>query len=282
MATTLCEAMREMTAGWKDDLPPDWRLVMQDVETGADDIDPHLQLEAWEPIFPARKGRSFPGAPEGAHMLRAFDAVRADAVRVVLLGQDPYPDPAASTGRAFEIGNALVWRDLERMFSKSIRAFTLMLMAARYDRPELTHSFSAWSTMLAEIESGSLQIEDPADMADRQERAGVLLLNSALTLSRFQRDVDPHQGRGHVLFWRPVIRAALRHIASQDRPVVFVAFGQAAADNLEHAGCLPAPAPHLSLVLPHPAFAEEFLACANPFLAANAHLQRMGAQPIAW
>ncbi|OCW56127.1 uracil-DNA glycosylase [Hoeflea olei] len=274
--------MCETTAGWKEDLAPDWRAVMADVALGTAAVAPDLELEAWEPIFPARRGRTFPGAPAGAHMLRAFDEVRARDVRVVLLGQDPYPEPAAATGRAFEIGNALVWRDLDRMFSKSIRAWTQMLMAARHGRPELSQSFDAWPKMLAEIESGALAIEAPSDLAGRQEAEGVLLLNSSLTLSRFRRDIDPHQSQGHVRFWAPVIQAALRHVAGQGRPVVFIALGQAAADNLEAAGLLPATDPHLSLVLPHPAYADDFLACANPFLAANAHFERLGAQPINW
>lgn len=282
MVSRLRDALCETAAGWKDDLPPDWRAVLAAVEHGSADVAPELELEPWEPIFPARKGRVFPGAPEGAHMLRAFDGVRADAVRVVLLGQDPYPEPAAASGRAFEIGNALVWRDLDRMFSKSIRAWTQMLMAARYRRPELAAGFTAWAPMLDDIEAGTLDIDPPARMADRQERQGVLLLNSALTLSRFRRDVDPHQGRGHVPFWAPVIQAVLRHVARAEHPVVFVALGDAAAGNLDAAGLLPAPAPHLSLVMPHPAFADDFLACPNPFLAANAHLHRMGAPPIDW
>lgn len=282
MTTTLRDALSETTAGWKDDLAPDWREVMADVRLGAEAVGAALELEAWEPIFPARLGRTFPGAPNGAHMLRAFDDVRAGAVRVVLLGQDPYPEPAAATGRAFEIGNALIWRDLDRMFSKSIRAWTQMLMAARHERPDLSESFAAWPKMLAEIESGALEIEAPAEMAGRQEAEGVLLLNSSLTLSRFRRDIDPHQSRGHVPFWAPLIQTALRHVAGQGRPVVFVALGQAAADNLAAAGLLPAARPHLSLVLPHPAYAEEFLACPNPFLQANAHLERMGAHPIDW
>lgn len=282
MATTLRDALAEMTAGWKADLPPDWRPVMDPVRTGTEDVDASLELEAWEPIFPARKGRVFPGAPDGAHMLRAFDGVRADRVRVVLLGQDPYPEPAAATGRAFEIGNAFAWQDLDRMFSKSIRAWTQALMAARHKRPDLAENFAAWSGMLDEIEAGTLAIEAPTEMAERQQGQGVLLLNSSLTLSRFRRDIDPHQARGHVPFWAPVIQAVLRHVAAQGQPVVFVALGQAAADNLEAAGLLPAAGPHLSLVLPHPAYAEDFLACPNPFLAANAHLARLGAPPIDW
>lgn len=280
MPSTLREVLCELSADWLQDLPSGWRTVLNDVRLAADDVAEDLELEVWEPVFPARKQKVFPGAPADAHMLRAWESVPPDGVRVVLLGQDPYPEPAAATGRAFEVGNALVWRDLDRMFSKSIRAWTQMLMAARHQRPELSQSFAAWSPMLKEIEAGELAIEAPLDMADHQEREGVMLLNSALTLTRFRPDIDPHQAHGHAPFWAPLIQATLRHVAAQNRPVVFIALGELAAANLKAAN-LP-PAPHLTLTLPHPAFAEDFLACPNPFLAANAHLERAGAAPINW
>ena len=90
-----------------------------------------LALEPWEPIFPARKGKHYPGAPSGAHIFHAFDRLEPDRVRVVVLGQDPYPCGAFSTGRAFEAGNVASWRELEKMFSVSVRTFMLMIAAAR-------------------------------------------------------------------------------------------------------------------------------------------------------
>ena len=85
-----------------------------------------------------------PGEPNGAHMLRAFDGIRPEEVRCVLLGQDPYPCPAFSTGRAFEAGNTGTWRELDKMFSRSVRAFMMQIAAARTGNTELVSTFGQW------------------------------------------------------------------------------------------------------------------------------------------
>src|SRR5687768_3353017 len=99
MAVRLVDALEEMLDGWQDDLPASWRPVLAGVRLGFDACDPDCVIEHWEPIFPARRDRRFPGAPAAAHMLRAFDAVDPADVRCVVLGQDPYPEPGFATGR---------------------------------------------------------------------------------------------------------------------------------------------------------------------------------------
>ncbi len=282
MPVRLVDALREMLSGWQRYLPEAWLPILDGVELGFDQCDPELELEHWEPIFPARRGRIFPGAPSGAHMLRAFDGVVPDEVRCVVLGQDPYPEPGFATGRAFEAGNVAAWRELDKMFSKSVRAWTQQICAARTGRAELAASFDAWPGLLREIEAGTVALEAPGAIGDRWVAEGVLLLNSSLTLSRFRVDVDPHQSRGHLPVWRPLILAVLRHLARCDRPIVYVAFGNEAAENLRLAG-LETPGPQQAAFFrPHPAAADDFLASENPFLACNRHLAAAGAQPIAW
>jgi uracil-DNA glycosylase len=61
--------------------------------------------------------------PVGAHMLRAFEGIPPHHVRCVILGQAPYRAPDFATDRAFETGNVASWRELDKMFSKSVRAF---------------------------------------------------------------------------------------------------------------------------------------------------------------
>ena len=126
-------ALRETLEGWQEDIASPWRDVITDVALGFEQVDATLELEPWEPIFPARRGRTLPGAPAGAHMLRAFDGVAPEDVRCVILGQDPYPCPAFATGRAFEAGNVARWRELDKMFSPSVRAF-VQLIRGRPDR----------------------------------------------------------------------------------------------------------------------------------------------------
>ena len=72
MAMQLGAALRDTLEGWQADLHPPWRDVVGDVALAFGDVGPALELDLWEPIFPARRGRRFPGAPAGAHMLRAF------------------------------------------------------------------------------------------------------------------------------------------------------------------------------------------------------------------
>lgn len=282
MTVRLVDALQEMLEGWQDDLPATWLPVLRDVELGLDACDPELELEHWEPIFPTRRGRLFPGAPRDAHMLGAFDDIAPAQVRCVLLGQDPYPEPGFATGRAFEAGNVAVWRELDKMFSKSVRAFMQQVCAARTGRGELAASFGAWPGLLREIEAGTVEMESPATIANRWVAQGVLLLNSSLTLSRFQVGIDPHQSRGHLPVWRPLILTVLRHLAATRRPIIYVAFGDAATENLRLAGLDQPAAPQAAFVRPHPAAAEALLSLENPFLACNRHLAASGAQPIAW
>ena len=280
----LKDALEETFAGWCEDLAPAWRGVVDAVDLGFDAVDTSLILEPWEPIFPARRGRAFPGAPPGAHVFRAFDGLAPEDVRCVILGQDPYPCPAFATGRAFESGNVARWRELDKMFSPSVRALVQLVVAARTGEARYAEGFERWPTALADIESGRVEFEPPATLAGRWVASGVLLLNSALTLSRFDPAVGPHQARGHLPLWRPVLLAVLRHLAARRVPLVCIGFGDAAASLLRGADLDEADPPaHVRVVLrPHPAAAGELFALENPFSLCNRHLESMDAAPVDW
>ncbi|MEZ5666085.1 MAG: uracil-DNA glycosylase [Alphaproteobacteria bacterium] len=275
--------MREILAGWSADLEPAWTAVLADVDLDFDAIGRDLELEPWEPVFPARRGKRFPGAPAGAHMLRAFDGIAPDAVRCVVLGQDPYPEPGFATGRAFEAGNVAAWRELDKMFSKSVRAFLQLVVAARSGDSRYADSFAAWHTTLTAVESGLVELEPPDALAQRWVGQGVLLLNTSLTLSRFAVAVDPHQARGHLPLWRPLMQRVIAYLRDRGTPVVFLGFGDAAAATLRAAGLgEDAAAPCACVLRAHPAFAEQVLGRDNPFEICNRRLEAMGAAPIAW
>lgn len=285
MAMRLRDALEETLAGWREDFSPVWRDVLGGVDLGFDSVDPTLAIEPWEPIFPARRGRAFPGAPPGAHVFRAFDGLAPEDVRCVILGQDPYPCPAFSTGRAFEAGNLAAWRELDKMFSPSVRAVIQLVVAARTGEARCAAGFECWPSVLAEIESGRVGLEPPAALADRWVASGVLLLNSALTLSRFDVHVGPHQARGHVPLWRPLLLAVLRRLAARPAPLVCIGFGDTAASLLAEAKLAePGNSRERRLVIlrPHPAAAGELLALDNPFSLCNRHLEAVGGTPVDW
>ena len=203
MTMRLRAALRETLDGWQEDIASPWRDVITDVALGFEQVDATLELEPWEPIFPARRGRTLPGAPPGAHMLRAFDGIAPESVRCVIVGQDPYPCPAFATGRAFEAGNVARWRELDKMFSPSVRAVIQLVVAERTGAARYAESFARWPETLAAIEAGAVDLEAPEALAERWVASGALLLNSSLTLSRFRREGDPHQVKGHLPLWRP-------------------------------------------------------------------------------
>jgi uracil-DNA glycosylase len=286
MTLPLQEAMRDILAGWRDDLDPAWRDAVAASDLGFDSIDPALTLAPGEPVFPARRGRPYPGAPKGAHIFHAFDGLAPGDIRAVVLGQDPYPCAAFSTGRAFEAGNVAEWRELEKMFSVSVRTYMLLIAAARSADESYVRSVAEWPRLRGEIEAGAFPLEPAATIADRWVRQGVLLLNSALTLSRFAVEGDPHQTRGHLPLWRPFTSAVLRHLAGVGSPIVFIGFGGQAATALAEAGIGGEGGDardHVACILrEHPARGDEVLALPNPFVLANLRLVEMGASPISW
>jgi uracil-DNA glycosylase len=279
----LREAMAETFGGWEDDLPDVWRAALGPIGDDFGRIDADLDFEAWEPIFPARRGRHFPGQPRGAHALRAFDGISPGDVRCVILGQDPYPEPGFATGRAFEAGNIESWHELDKMFSKSVRAFMQLVVAARTGNDNFARSFDDWPAARAVLTSSGSIFEAPDAIGDRWVGEGVLLLNASLTLSRFKVEIDPHQSRGHLPFWRPLMLRVIRTLAASGRPVVFLGFGAAAAWLLAEAGLAEGVDAQVGCVLrDHPAFAEAVLTRPNPFILCNSYLGTMGAKPIGW
>lgn len=283
MPMRLREAMAETLGGWEADLPAAWRTALGPIGDHFDRIDADLQFEAWEPIFPVRRGRHFPGQPTGAHALRAFDGIRPDDVRCVILGQDPYPEPGFATGRAFEAGNLAGWHELDKMFSKSVRAFMQLIVAARTGVDDYARSFDDWPATRAYLTDPASGFEETDAIADRWVRQGALLLNASLTLSRFKVDIDPHQSRGHLAFWRPLMFRVVQTLMARGEPVVFIGFGKAAQDILRHFDLSEGLSGQIGCLLrEHPAFAEAVLTRPNPFILCNSYLETMGAKPIAW
>jgi uracil-DNA glycosylase len=280
--------MREILAGWPGDLDPGWREAGAHADLGFEAMDPALTLEPWEPVLPARRGKHYPGAPKAAHIFRAFDDLAPKDVKVVVLGQDPYPCGAFSTGRAFEAGNVAEWRELEKMFSVSVRTYMLLIAAARSGDDTYARSIAEWPRLRDEIETGAFPIEPASAIADRWVSQGVLLLNSALTLSRFSVDGDPHQTRGHLPLWRPFIVAVARFLASRGAPTVFIGFGRQAAETLAASGIAQTQESATSrddvacILREHPARGDAVLTLPNPFALANQHLVALNASPVSW
>ncbi len=215
------------------DLPSGWRPTVQAFLAA-----PAGQaLAAFLAAERAAGARLYPPDP-----FRALRMTPPDAVRVVLLGQDPYHGPGQAEGLAFSVAPG-------RPHPPSLRN----LLAER-----------ARDLGLPPPRSGSL-----AAWADR----GVLLLNTTLTV----RDGEPasHAGRG----WEALGAALLDQVAADPAPKVFLLWGahaQRLGERIAQAG----PA-HLRLEANHPSPLSArrpprpFLGCGH-FGQAQAWLQAQG------
>ena len=286
MAQPLNQFMRRWLDGWQADLPIAWQPLFAGFELPIDAVDSSLRIEDGELVYPGRRNQALPGAPQGAHLFRAFDGISPADVRCVLLGQDPYPDVQFSTGRAFEAGAYDCWSDLNGMASHSMRSLIQCVYAARCNDPSYAQGVTQWPCALEAISDPRNHFPAPRALVQHWVDQGVLLLNSSLTISRFAVDGHPHQTGGHLPLWRPFMAHVIRHLLNaESRKVVFVLFGDAALQAANHAGLavdVDACDHPLAVVVPHPAAGDDFLRRRNPFVECNLRLEAMNQAPINW
>jgi uracil-DNA glycosylase len=179
--------------------------------------------------------------PAGGHVLRAFEKP-LDDVRVLIVGQDPYPTPGHAVGLSFSVAPDV--RPIPRSLQNIYTELTDDLGVARPSTGDL----SPW--------------------ADR----GVLLLNRVLTV----RPGAPasHRGRG----WEAVTARAIAALVERGGPLVAVLWGRDARSLVPHLGDVPC----IESAHPSPLSARSGFFGSRPFSRANELLTRQGAEPIDW
>jgi uracil-DNA glycosylase len=285
-------ALEEFLQGWKDDLSPAWREVLETIEPDFGAVRADLQFRSDEVIYPGRRRQPIASAPAGAHFLRAFDRLRPEGVKAVLLGQDPFPDVAIATGRSFEPG-VMAWPEDPGRLPPTFRRIAQALVTARTGSAEYGKSDAGWHRVVGDIASGKLDLALPRQLFDTLEDRGVLFLNSSLTISRFEPEGGPEQVFGHIPLWRPVTHRVVQFLAA--RPAghaVYILLGAKAHEVFEQAAILRTAEQAGAwktrvdvTVHPHPNIppgSSAFSEGPNPFVRTNELLTAMGAAPIAW
>ena len=181
--------------------------------------------------------------PQGAEYFRALDLTPLDAVKVVILGQDPYHGEGLAHGLCFSV-------------RPGVRV-----------PPSLVNIYK-------EIESDLGIPPARHGFLERWARQGVLLLNSVLTVEMGR--AASHQGQG----WERFTDAVIRTVNESDKPVVFMlwgAYAQKKAAFVDQQKHLVLRAPHPSPLSAH----AGFLGCRH-FSKANAFLESNGREPIDW
>ncbi len=182
--------------------------------------------------------------PKGSQIFRAFDACPFDQVKVVILGQDPYPTRGHAHGLCFSCDASVqpLPRSLNNIFK------------------ELNDDLA-----ISPASNGDL---------NRWAEQGVLLLNSVLTVE--EGKADSHKGKGWELFTDAVINV----LNEKKTGLVYLLWGSKAikkAENVDRSKNLILTAPH-----PSPLSAHRGFFGSKPFSQTNAYLQQNNMDPIKW
>jgi uracil-DNA glycosylase len=184
-------------------------------------------------------GRTY--LPSGPNVLRAFQQPFHE-VRVLIVGQDPYPTPGHAVGLSFSVAPEV--RPLPGSLENIFREMNADLGLPRPSNGDLT----PWT------------------------RQGVLLLNRALTTA--PRKPAAHRGKG----WEEVTEQAIKALVARGKPLVSVLWGRDARNLRPLLGDLPA----IESAHPSPMSADRGFFGSRPFSRTNELLVRQGAEPIDW
>ncbi|WP_181319951.1 uracil-DNA glycosylase [Saccharothrix carnea] len=184
-------------------------------------------------------GRTY--LPAGENVLRAFQQP-FHSVRVLIVGQDPYPTPGHAVGLSFSVSPET------RPIPKSlVNIYTEYMSDLGHPKPS------------------------NGDLTPWTER-GVLLLNRALTVQPGKS--NSHRNKG----WEPVTEQAIKALAERDAPLVAILWGSQARALKPLLGadrCVES-------VHPSPLSAAGGFFGSRPFSKANELLVKQGAEPVDW
>jgi uracil-DNA glycosylase len=211
---------------------PDWAAALAPVDGQIARMGEFLRAEV-------SAGRSY--LPHGDRIFRAFSRPLAD-VRVLLVGQDPYPTPGHPVGLSFSVAPEV------RPVPKSLVNIFKELVDDVGCPPPSNGDLSPWFEQ------------------------GVMLLNRVLTVAPGAS--ASHRGRG----WEAVTEQAIVALARRGGPTAAVLWGRDAQGLKPVLGEVP----WVDSVHPSPLSASRGFFGSRPFSRVNALLEQQGGTPVDW
>ena len=211
---------------------PDWADALAPVDDDIARMGAFLREEI-------AAGRGY--LPAGDHILRAFQRPLAE-VKVLIVGQDPYPTPGHPVGLSFSV-------------AADVRPLP----------PSLVNIFKELIDDLGVPPPASGDLTPWAD-------AGVLLLNRSLTVGPGR--ANSHRGKG----WEPVTECAIRALAGRGGPLAAILWGRD-AQTLKP---MLSPVPWVESAHPSPLSAHRGFLGSRPFSRVNLLLEEQDGTPVDW
>lgn len=142
-------------------------------------------------------------------------------IKVVILGQDPYPEKGRATGRAFEVGDLTSWNQKFRQVSlKNI----VRLIYKNYNDIDDYRQIKKFSQIQKEIKDGTFSILPPDKIFKSWEKQGVLLLNTYLS-------VEAGLTGSHISIWQNFSEELLKFISEENRNISWFLWGRMAEEK---------------------------------------------------
>lgn len=215
-------------------MAPDWAEALAPVEEQIAAMGRFLRAEA-------AAGRDY--LPTGRQVLRVFSRPLAE-VKVLVVGQDPYPTPGHPVGLSFSVAPGVPPpRSLVNIFSELVDDLGLPAPT--------TGDLTPWAD------------------------AGVMLLNRSLTVTPGAS--ASHRGRG----WEQVTDQAIRSLSSRSRqgvPLTAILWGRDAQSLKSDL----TPIPWVESAHPSPLSAHRGFFGSRPFSRVNQMLVEQGGTPVDW
>ena len=211
---------------------PDWAEALAPVDQ---------RIAAMGQFLRAELAAGRPYLPHGDQVLRAFRRPLAD-VRVLVVGQDPYPTPGHPIGLSFAVD--------------------------AHVRPVPRSLANIYQELRTDVGVETPQHGDLTAWADQ----GVMLLNRVLTVR--PGEAASHRGRG----WEEVTECAIRALAGRGGPLAAILWGRDAQGLKPMLG----PVPWVESPHPSPLSASRGFFGSRPFSRVNQLLTDQGGEPVDW
>ena len=214
-----------------DTVAPDWAAALAPVSPLLDELERDLLDAAPESTV----------LPPRADVMRAFQEPLAD-VRVLVVGQDPYPTPGHAMGLSFSV------------------------------RPDVRPVPRSLQNIFAELRDDvGVPVPRVGDLTP-WTRQGVMLCNRVLTVGA--GEAGSHRGRG----WEAVTDRAIAALVERGGPLVAILWGRDAAALAPRLGDVAI----VTSAHPSPLSARRGFFGSRPFSRTNELLVAQGATPIDW
>jgi uracil-DNA glycosylase len=210
----------------------DWAEALAPVEGTIEAMGQFLRSEV-------AAGRAY--LPAGDHVLRAFSAPLAD-VRVLIVGQDPYPTPGHPVGLSFSVAP-----DVRPLPPSLLNIFKELVLDLGVP-PPTNGDLTSWTNH------------------------GVLLLNRVLTVEPGRSAA--HRGKG----WEKVTDRAIEVLAQRGGPMAAILWGRDAQTLKPMLGGIP----WVESVHPSPLSAHRGFFGSRPFSRVNDLILQQGGTPVEW